>query len=158
MNWMHVHLALNHVPVLGPAFVAVFYVAALVAKHRGAQRFCLWVLVALAAVSVPIKYTGDFAMEEAALQTDMDPRYVNAHGETADQATTGAFLLGIAAAAALVAGRGGRAVPKWAHALVLVLTAATFLLMVRAANSGGLIRHPEVRTEPRKELPGVRNE
>jgi hypothetical protein len=151
MNWMHVHLALNHVPVLGPAFVALFYTAALVAKHRRAQRFCLWVLVALCVVTIPIKFTGDFAMEEASQRADVDPRFVNAHEETADQATTGAFLLGIAAAAALVVSRGGRAVPKWAHAAVLLLAAATFLLMARAANSGGVIRHPELRDAARIE-------
>lgn len=145
MNSMHVHLALNHIPVLGPAFVAVFYLAALVAKHRGAQRFCLWVLVALAVVTIPIKFTGDFAMGPAGELPGVDPGMISVHEETADQATTAAFFLGLVAGLALFLSRGGRDVPKWAHALVLLLVAATFLMMARTANTGGEIRHPEIR-------------
>ena len=56
--------------------------------------------------------------------------------------------MGIAAAVALFLSRGGRSTPKWSLGLLAFLALATFALMVRTANFGGHIRHPEIRPAP----------
>jgi uncharacterized membrane protein len=151
MNWVHLHLALNHVPVLGALFGALLLAMGLVRRSDELQRVSLWALALLAAVSIPIKFTGDFASEALAAKggapatITLEPKLLNTHEQAADQATTGVFLLGLVAAAGLFAARGGRALPKWAVITSLGLALVTFLLMARTANLGGQLRHPEIR-------------
>ena len=144
MNWAHLHLALNHVPVLGTLFVSLLLGAALIRNSEELKRCSLIGFVVLALVSIPIKFTGDFANEKLAEASWLAAERVTVHEQAADQATTGMFLLGLAAAFALWQGRSKpiRQVTLWA---VLLLALVTFYLMARTANLGGEIRHEEIR-------------
>lgn len=75
----------------------------------------------------------------------MEASMAEAHEQSADQATTGVFLLGIVAGIGLFLGRKGRSTPKWVYPATLILALVTFGLMARAANLGGQIRHTEIR-------------
>ena len=152
MNWPHVHLALNHVPVLGTAFLGLLLITAIARRSDELKRVSLWGLFLLAALSIPIKFTGDFASESLQLRPELNAALVSHHEQTADQATTGVFIMGLLALAGLIAARRGKPVPPWAVVSVLIVTLATFGLMLRTANSGGQIRHPEIRPAPSKGL------
>ena len=145
MNWVHLHLALNHVPVLGTFFVGLLLVAALIRNSDELKRCSLIGFVALALVSIPIKFTGDFANEKLAGASWLAEDRVTVHEQAADQATTGMFLLGLAAAFALWQSRGSRPIAQATLWTVLLLSLVTFLLMIRTANLGGEIRHEEIR-------------
>ena len=147
MNWTHVHLALNHVPVLGSIFVALLLIAGFVKKSEELKRMSLWWFVVLTLLAIPIKFTGDFAFEANEQADWMETPMATAHEQSADQATTGVFLLGIAAGDGLFLGRKGRAMPKWVYPVALALALVTFGLMARAANLGGQIRHTEIRAD-----------
>ncbi|NJS37915.1 MAG: hypothetical protein HC783_01725 [Rhodobacteraceae bacterium] len=83
-----------------------------VAARAVTLRFALWLFVALAVVSVAIKFTGDFAAERVGALPDLNKALIEQHEESADQATTGVFFMGIVGAVALILSRGGRATPK----------------------------------------------
>jgi hypothetical protein len=145
MNWPHVHLALNHVPVLGSLFLFLLLLVAVCRRSEELKRLSLQGLLLLAAISIPIKFTGDFAAQALAHQPGVESAFVNRHEQSADQATTGIFLLGLIALAGLIAARKLRPVPAWATTAALIASLVTFALMVRTAQSGGVIRHPEIR-------------
>jgi hypothetical protein len=145
MDWTHLHLALNHVPVLGTPFLLAWLLWSWARQQEVTLRFCLWLFVALAAASIAIKFTGDFAAEKVATRPGFDPALIQRHEQSADQAATGVFFMGVAAGLALFLSRGGRATPAWALGALAVLALATFVSMARTANFGGHIRHPEIR-------------
>jgi len=145
MDWTHLHLALNHVPVVGIPVLLGLLIWSWVRCQRATLRLCLWLFVTLAMASIAIKFTGDFAAEKTAMMPGFDKALIERHEESADQAATGVFFVGIAAAAALLLSRGGRAVPKWSVGILAVMALVTSALMVRTANFGGHIRHPEIR-------------
>jgi hypothetical protein len=147
MDWTHLHLVLNHVPVLGTPFLLGLLWWSWLRRQAVTLRFCLGLFVVLAAASVAIKFTGDFAAEKVEGWQAIDKAWIGRHEESADQATTGVFLMGVAAVAALFLSRGGRATPRWVIVLLSLLALATFGLMVRTANLGGHIRHPEIRPQ-----------
>ncbi len=147
MDWIHLHLALNHVPVLGSLFVGLLLFTGLLKNSQELCRLSLWWLVALSLISVPIKFTGDFAWEKITENSFAEKRIVSAHEQAADQATTGIFLAGIIAMVTLYMARKGKPVPRWGMIAALVFSILTFCLMARTANLGGLIRHPEIRNE-----------
>lgn len=145
MDWTHLHLALNHVPVLGTPFLFGLLSWSWARRQSLTLRFCLWLFVGLAAASIAIKFTGDFAAERVGTTSGFNKALIEQHEESADRATTGVFFMGIVAAVALFLSRGGRAAPNWSLGLLALLALATFVLMARTANFGGHIRHPEIR-------------
>ena len=145
MDWTHLHLALNHVPVLGTPFLLGLLLWSWARRQAMTLRFCLWLFVVLAAASVAIKFTGDFAAEKVGTQPGFEKALIDQHEQSADQATTGVFFMGITAAVALFVSRRGRPTPKWSLGLLALLALVTFALMARTANFGGHIRHPEIR-------------
>jgi hypothetical protein len=148
MDWIHLHLALNHLPVLGTPFLLCLLLWSWGKGQIVTLRFCLWLFVALAAASIAIKFTGDFASEKLANTPAFDRVLIDRHEQSADQATAGVFFMGIAAALALFLSRGKRHNTRWALAFVALLALITFALMLRTANLGGHIRHPEIRPRP----------
>ena len=145
MSWTHLHLALNHVPVIGTPFLLLLLAWGWARGSDEIKRLALGWLVPFAVLSIALKFTGDFAAEESAGRLDPLREYVERHEQAADQATTGVFLLGLAAALALWLGRRGRPIPAWSLTLVAVLGLATALLLARTANLGGQIAHPHLR-------------
>ena len=148
MNWVHLHLALNHIPVLGTLFVGILLTTALVKRNEELTRLSLVWFVALTIVALPIKFTGDFAYTAVVDSEWLSTDRVASHEQAADQATTGMFLLGLVAALGLFRGRGHRSIPRWLIAATAILAMVTFALMARTANLGGQLRHEEIRSPP----------
>ena len=145
MNWVHLHLALNHIPVLGTLFVGLLLVTALIKHNREMVRLSLIWFVTLTLVSIPIKFTGDFA-HQATIDSEWLPTEIVAnHEQAADQATSAIFVLGLFAAYGLFQGRDNRPIPIWLTVVITILTLGTFALMARTANLGGQLRHEEIR-------------
>ncbi len=145
MSWSHLHLALNHLPVLGAPFLLLLLGWGLLHRSRDLVRTALWWFIGFAVLAIMLKFTGDFARDEAAERLKPVAPLVTDHEQAADQATTGVFLLGLAATTAEILGRKGRAIPKWSLVVVFVLGLATSILMARTANLGGRINHPDLR-------------
>ena len=145
MDWVKTHLAVNHISVIGTPFLLLFLAWGLARRQEAAQRAALWWIVLFAALSIALKFTGDFAAEQAAARLEGDKALVSRHEEAADQATTAVFVFGVVAGAGLFAARRGRAVPKWAALATLIAGLATTVMMARTANLGGQISHPELR-------------
>lgn len=146
MDWPHLHLALNHVPVLGTAFLLLLLLTACWRRSDELLRLALGWQVGLTILAVPIKFTGDFANEAMGDSLASEQSLVQRHEQSADQATTGIFLAGVAAAVTLILGRKGRPLPVWGVRTTLALIVVTQGLMLRTASDGGKIRHPEIRS------------
>ena len=147
MDWVHLHLALNHVPVFGTPFLVGLLLWSWAWRQPVTLRLSLWLFIALAAASIAIKFTGDFAAQKSESSQGFDKALIERHEESADQATSGVFFMGISAAVTLFLSRRDRVAPKWALVLLTFLALATFALMARTANLGGQIRHPEIRPQ-----------
>lgn len=148
MDWTHLHLALNHVPVIGTPFLLLLLVWGWARRSAEITRLALLWLVPFAVLSIALKFTGDFAAQESAGRLEPLRDFVERHEQAADQATTGVFLLGVAAGVALFLGRRGRRVPPWSLAAVLGIGLVTAGLLGRTANLGGQIGHPLLRQGP----------
>ena len=107
MDWIQLHLALNHLPVVGIPLLVLLLAIGWWRKSRDVMRLVLGLIALLAAAAIAIKFTGDFAAEQSAAQLAPVKEYVGRHEQTADQVTTAVFCLGLASALALFLSRGG---------------------------------------------------
>jgi len=147
VQWMQLHLALNHVPVVGGPFLLLLLAWGLFRSSAEILRLAhAWILL-FAVISIGLKFTGDFAADSDKERLAPLRVWVERHEQSADQATTGLFLMGLSSAVGLVAGRRRENPPTWSTGITLGIGLLTSVLVGRAAHFGGQIGHPELRRE-----------
>jgi hypothetical protein len=146
MNWAHVHLVSNHIPVLGTAFGLVLLVYAAARRDEGVKRVALGVFAVVALLALPVFFTGEPAEGVVENAPGISEPLIEAHESAALAALVAVELLGALALAGLIATwRGRRPLsPLVTRATVLVSLIAAGL-MARTANLGGKIHHTEIR-------------
>ncbi len=148
MNDAHLHLILNHVPVIGMAFATAAMVYATVAKEPGVRRLALLAVVVAGLTAIPAFLTGEPAEHQIKSMSGVEQERIEEHEEAADLAF---WVAEVAAALALVTVSWPRLRRKESlpGLFLATLGAAVVVtaLMGRAANLGGAIRHPEIRSD-----------
>lgn len=148
MDWVHLHLALNHLPVVGFLFVFGLLLLGVCRGSEELKRLSLQLAVGLFVIAMGVKFSGE--QSAAILFSEPEPELralVQAHETSADQAVTGGFVLGVVAALGLYRSRKTRILPSWATLGCLLFCLITLILVGRSANLGGQIAHPEIRSK-----------
>jgi hypothetical protein len=143
-NLEHVHLLLNHVPTIGSVVALGLLIVAYIRRDEGLKLVGLEVLFAIALLTLPAYMTGVAAFQALRGKPGVSETAMRLHQDVALFGFTWMELAGFIGWVALwQARRHGRA----ARGLVGISTALlimAFVVMARAANLGGDIRHPEL--------------
>jgi hypothetical protein len=145
MSPVHIHLLLNHVPILSVLFGTAVLLYGLLCQRADGVRIGLGTLVIAALVAVPVYLTGDGAEETVEDLSGVSEALIEEHEEAAEAGLIGAGVLGAMAALSLFAGRRQprRVGPlRWA---VAVGGLAAFGWLAYVGSLGGQIRHTEIR-------------
>lgn len=144
MNGAHLHLVLNHLPVLGVGFGLLLFLAARLRRSTDLTRAALVVFV-LAAGAAGIAYlTGEPAEEAVEEIVGVSEAAIEGHEEAATVALALTGLLGLGALVGLVGFRRQALPPGWFTTAVLAGALVAGGAMAYTANLGGQIRHPEI--------------
>jgi glucan phosphoethanolaminetransferase (alkaline phosphatase superfamily) len=146
MSWAHIHLALNHVPVIGLLVVLLLLAVASLRRSTELARVSYALLVLLAATAVVVYLTGEPAEELIENLPGFSDALVEEHEEVALIATTGMAVLGLVALFGLIRFRPPWIAPAWYGRGTLLLALLMGGVMVWTANLGGQIRHTEIRS------------
>ena len=138
MNLAHLHLLLNHVPTIGFGFGIGLLAASLVRDSDDLKRASYVVFFGVALVAIPAYLSGNAAEFILKGERELPEGVVAAHQNAAMLALIPMEIVGLMGWLAL------RRFQRWHQPAVLILSIAAFLLMARAANIGGQIRHPEI--------------
>ena len=158
MNWAHLHLLSNHLPVVGMVFGLGLLGWALLRRNEVVQRVALGTFVIVALLALPAYFTGEPAEEVVEDSVGVAEASIEAHESAALVALVGAELVGLLALAALYRARGGRAPSVLVPRAVLVAAIVTSGWMAWTANLGGRIRHAEIRPGTAQSAPGDSDE
>jgi uncharacterized membrane protein len=163
MNAAHLHLTLNHLPVVGLIFSLGVLVIGRLIRNDTTMRVSLWSLVATAVLAVPAYLTGEPAEDITERLPGVTHAIVERHEEAAVLGLAGAIAVGVLAAGLLFLARKNRGVPVWGASAIMIAAVAATAAMAWTAKLGGEIRHPEIRTSdmqgngapPRRSPPGT---
>ena len=158
MNWAHLHLLLNHLPVLGTVFGLGLLAWAVLRRNDAVQRVALGTFVVVALLALPAYFTGEPAEGVVEHAAGVAETFIETHEAAALVALIGAELVGLLALVALYRARGGRTASVLATRAVLVMATVTVGLMAWTANLGGRIRHAEIRPGAEQGVPGDSDE
>lgn len=145
MNAAHVHLVLNHFPLVGLVFS--FFLLALGSLRSNVSFLKAGLLVVLVsgALAVPTFLSGEPAEEVIEKQPGFSEQLVEPHEEAAELAIWFVGATTLAAAIALMLTIQKRATASLAIKAVIVLNLISLVLIGRASSMGGKISHPEIR-------------
>jgi len=152
MNAAHLHLLVNHFPVVGSVFGVAFFLIALFKRNELLIKSSLWILLAVAAAAALAYATGDPAKDFIAGLPGVDSTTITAHEEMAEKAFIAAMVMGLFAYVGLLAYRKKKPLRKWYLPVLLAVSIGVVLLMGLTANLGGQIRHPEILVKNVQEI------
>ena len=140
----HLHLLVNHVPILGALFALALLLASYCYAGDVLRRSALVVLVGTALAASASDYSGTSAKEAIRGLPGVRRDQIRAHEEVAEKAYLGAAIVGALALGALVRWRR-TPVPRGATLVMLLGTAVVSGAMAYTGLLGGRVRHTEVR-------------
>ena len=146
MNATHLHLLLNHIPVLGTAFGLALLAFGLWRKSEDLKKAALGAFLISTLFAVPAYLTGEPAEDGVKSLPGVTKAVIEQHEDAASVAFTCIIALGVAALAGLVAFRRGKVVATWFSAMMLAASVVVSGLMAWTANLGGQVRHTEIRS------------
>ncbi len=148
MTPAHLHLVLNHMPILGTLFGLILLFLGLSRGNKTLQKVGLATFALVALITIPAFLTG----EPAEHMVDKFPGFshdmAHEHEELAEKGLILAIVLGVFSVLMLfLMNRNKHLNYKKGLWGTLVLSVISFLLMVLIGNHGGQIRRPELRGE-----------
>lgn len=145
MNLAHIHLILNHVPVIGIPVALAFLVYGIYVKNQPSQRFALLVLIGLAAVVLPVYFTGEPAEEVVEHLPGVAESFIEAHESAAMFSLVLTLMTGAAAFIALWFQKDLQK-SRMLNLGVMGVAILAVLSLLYTANLGGKVRHTELRS------------
>src|ERR1700722_11026269 len=140
-NWTHIHLMINHVPVIGLAVPIAFLLIDRLRKNRKLEWLSLQLFVVFALLAIPVYLTGSPASHKMRDMPGISREVIHRHSNAADFAFWTMEGLGALSLFALYNFRSSQIVSPEISTGLLALAIVTLGLMIWTADLGGKIRH-----------------
>jgi hypothetical protein len=147
MNPAHLHLMLNHIPLVGIGFVILLLIIALLRRSNEMINISLLFVILVALWAIPAYLTGESAEEIIEGLPGISEQLIEAHEESAELAFIFVEAVGVLAFITLVARRFYTKLGKVLVILTLLGLIIGGGLIAWTANQGGKINHPEIRAD-----------
>lgn len=149
MNWVHIHLITNHIPVIGVIIGLIILTIGMLWKSQDLKRFSLYYFVALGAITLLVYFTGEPAEEAIEDLPGISKEIIETHEEASIyglifiEAIALFSLAGLASKTKIIA-------RSWYSKTLLLLVLLASISMARIAYLGGQIRHFEINQQTMK--------
>ena len=144
MSWGHLHLLLNHVPVIGTLLGLLLLLVAFGRKSEELKRVTLGLFVLIALVTVPVYLTGEPAEEMIENIPGISKAMIERHEDAALFSMIAVEVAGIIALAALLLFGRKKGLGNLLAIVTLAFSVVTGGLLAWTSNLGGQIRHTEI--------------
>jgi uncharacterized membrane protein len=145
MNFVQMHLLLNHFPVIGSLIGFGLFVVSLFKKNNDLRRGSLIVFAAVALIAIPAFASGKGAQLMLKDQPSISDAFVQRHEGAAMLALWFLEVTGALALVGLWQIHQRKRMARWNLLAVLFFSLVAVGLMARTGNTGGEIGHSEVR-------------
>ena len=146
MNFVHLHLAINHSPLYATLFALFLLLIGMMKRNRSVATAGLVLAIVAAICAGATFFTGDQAadiIKDSPPIAGLEKDLIREHNLAANFALGASCITGLAAIVTLFVRR------RWMEIVVLVLLLWSLSVVLRTALLGGRIHHPEVRAAAR---------
>lgn len=145
MNTAHLHLMINHLPIIGLFFAILFNLLAIFRNYIELKKISCWLYVLLALISVLAISTGDGAGEIVRTWPGISEESIEYHETWGYAFFYGLIAIGVLSIAAVWFSKDNLFRLKKFNIGTLVLAVLLFFLSFQTGSTGGKIRHPELQ-------------
>ena len=147
MNWAHIHLILNHIPLIGVGFTILLFIFALIRNSKDLINVSLIFTIIVALWAIPAYLTGEPAEEIVEELPGISENLIKQHEEMAEKAFIFLEVVGALALITLIVKSYSQKLGGWLMYLTLIGLLVGGGMIAWTANLGGRINHPEVRSK-----------
>lgn len=147
MTATQVHLALNHLPILGALIGLLILAIALWKNNRSIIITALSVLVISGISALPVDLSGEEAEHSVEEYPGVSHDQIHEHEELAESAMPLSLVMALLAAIAIYFQVKSHPRARIAAISVLIIAICNFVLLANVAHEGGKIRRPDLRQE-----------
>ncbi len=144
-NGAHLHLLLNHIPLVGLFFSFLFLLFGRIRPNESIVRGGLFIALVSGIFGVLTFLTGEPAEEVIEHLPNFLESLLHEHEEAAEIAIWGIAILTLASCLGMWLSLKYHTLSKFLLNTILTMNFVTLILIGRTSNLGGKINHPEIR-------------
>lgn len=145
MNGAHLHLVVNHLPIIIPMIGALVMLGGFVFSSAIVKRTAYAIFILGAVATLPAFFTGEGAEEIVEDIQSGAGRYIHEHEEAAEVFAILSYLLGLLSIVGLWANVKQKAFANMLAIVTLAFSVAVLYFAKQTGTTGGEIRHIEIR-------------
>lgn len=145
MNDAHLHMVVNHFPIIGTIFGFGILIAGLVLKNKTLINTSFILFIVAAVFGALSMGTGEGAEELVEDMPNIGKQIIHEHEELAEKLALLLYVLGALSLVGLYLNFKNNAKAKLLSFLILGIAAVGLFLVQKVGTSGGEIRHTEIR-------------
>ncbi|MEO8147794.1 MAG: hypothetical protein ABI723_09170 [Bacteroidia bacterium] len=144
MSYTHLHLLLNHFPIIGTLIGISLLSFAVMKNNNTVRQAALFTIVIMSLIAIPVFLTGEPAEESIENIAGISKALIEEHEEAAQIALWVMLATGAIALGSLILNYMKNKMSNKLAVLSLIIGLLSFGLMARAGYLGGQIRHTEI--------------
>jgi uncharacterized membrane protein len=145
MNDAHLHMVVNHFPIIGTIFGLGILVSGIILKNNSVKNTAYFLFIVAAIFAAFSMGTGEGAEELVEDMPSVGKHIIHEHEEIAEKLALLLYTLGIISIVGLYLNIKNHAKAKLVSYVALVLACIGVFLTKLVGTSGGEIRHTEIR-------------
>lgn len=146
MDSTQLHLALTHFPIIGTIIGTLVLAYGIFSKNHLLSKTGMVIFIGIALLAIPAFLTGEDAGEAIKNLPGVSESMKENHEELAEKAIWVIELMGLLSLAGLIIAVKFAEKFKTVTIVILIISLVTIGLMVKVGNTGGQIRHSEIRS------------
>ena len=143
MNPTHLHLLLNHFPIVGTLIGSAILLYSIIKEQNAGKNIGAFIIVIMAIIAIPVLLTREPAEESIEHLSGISKALIHDHEEASLKAFWLMEITGIFSLFAIVLYKIKSTFAPKAFWIAFAFSAITFFAMAWAGYLGGKIRHPE---------------
>ena len=147
MNDAHLHMVVNHFPIIGTILGLGILIAGLVLKNKSVQNTAYVLFVIAAVFGFFSMSTGEGAEEMVEDFPGIGKAIIHEHEEMAEKLAIVLYLLGGISILGLILNIKNHTKAKFISVVAVIIAIPAVYLSTLVGTSGGEIRHTEIRTD-----------
>lgn len=145
MNDAHLHMVVNHFPIIGTILGLGILITGMILKNNSVKNTAYVLFIIAAIFGFFSMATGEGAEELVEDMPNIGKKIIHEHEELAEKLAVVLYLLGAISIAGLYLNYKNHAKAKLITYLALVVAFVGVFLAIETGTSGGEIRHTEIR-------------
>lgn len=145
MNDAHLHMVVNHFPIIGIILGFGVLIAGMFLKNNSVKNTAYFLFIVGAIFAAISMATGEGAEEMVEDMPSVGKQIIHEHEEMAEKLALVLYLLGVVSIAGLYTNIKKHAQAKLVSFLALTIAAVGIFLGKETGTTGGEIRHTEIR-------------